>query len=112
MLACPASAWTGEKRRCRWCNDPLGPRRQRWCSDECAKEYGANHWFTDAAYQVRIRDNHACTRCPSKRIPLHVHHVQPALGKHRKTSCIHHQDNLTTLCTDCHKAEHAKKDAA
>ena len=39
--------------------------------------------------------------------PLHrleVNHREPALGKHGMLSCVHHLDNLETLCVTCHKA--------
>jgi hypothetical protein len=35
---------------------------------------------------------------------LEVNHVQPALGAHRTLSCLHHLENLETLCVACHKA--------
>lgn len=114
MLACPMSKYLGGKRFCRWCNEPFDPPRRRWCSDECAEEAAANHWFNTAAHAVRQRDDHRCTKCGTRRGILHVHHLQAARGRHSKTSCIHHQANLTLLCAACHKEEHArlKKQAA
>lgn len=106
MLACPLSCWGGDKHKCRWCNEPFTGRRYRWCSEECAEEAVAQHWFAEAGHAVRIRDNHACTKCTTTLGILHVHHIDAAKGRHSKTSCIHHQTNLVTLCADCHRLEH------
>ena len=35
---------------------------------------------------------------------LEVNHREPALGAHRTLSCVHHLDNLETLCVACHRA--------
>jgi hypothetical protein len=34
---------------------------------------------------------------------LEVNHLQPALGAHRTLSCVHHLENLETLCIACHR---------
>jgi hypothetical protein len=34
---------------------------------------------------------------------LEVNHLQPALGAHGTLSCVHHLENLETLCVACHK---------
>jgi hypothetical protein len=34
---------------------------------------------------------------------LEVNHRQPALGAHRTLSCVHHLENLETLCVACHR---------
>jgi len=34
---------------------------------------------------------------------LEVNHRVPALGAHGTLSCVHHLDNLETLCVTCHK---------
>jgi hypothetical protein len=34
---------------------------------------------------------------------VEVNHRSPALGAHGTLSCIHHLDNLETLCVTCHK---------
>lgn len=48
--------------------------------------------------QVRSRDDHCCLRCGSHGdVDLHVHHVIP--GKST-------EENLATLCVECHKDAH------
>lgn len=34
---------------------------------------------------------------------LEVNHREPALGAHGTLSCLHHLDNLETLCVACHR---------
>jgi hypothetical protein len=34
---------------------------------------------------------------------LEVNHREPALGAHRTLSCVHHLENLETLCVACHR---------
>lgn len=38
----------------------------------------------------------------SKRAGIEVHHVIPCRGRHSIDGCWHHQDNLRSLCHDCH----------
>ncbi|MDB5069676.1 MAG: hypothetical protein JWM87_787 [Candidatus Eremiobacteraeota bacterium] len=39
----------------------------------------------------------------ARRYQLEVNHKTPALGAHAEVSCIHHLDNLETLCGPCHR---------
>lgn len=34
---------------------------------------------------------------------LEVNHREPAMGAHRTLSCVHHLENLETLCVACHR---------
>ena len=116
---------------CAWCAAALPPRRRTWCSDRCGELFWANHWWSVARTAVKRRDRYRCRRCgargpkrPSlatfasrpkylaamrawraaKKITrLEVNHIDPAAGRHGQLSCVHHLDNLETLCMSCHK---------
>lgn len=38
---------------------------------------------------------------------MEVNHIEAASGRHRSLSCVHHLENLETLCVTCHKAQTA-----
>ena len=116
---------------CAWCAEPLPPRRRMWCSDRCGDAFWANHWWSVARSAAKRRDRYRCRRCgtrapkrPSRAAfrtesayktamrayraarrteRLEVNHIDPALGRHAQLSCVHHLDNLETLCPACHK---------
>jgi len=116
---------------CAWCAAELPPRRRSWCSDRCGELFWMNHWWSVARTAAKRRDRYRCKRCgvrgpkrPSasahrtrkaylaalrayreekKVARLEVNHIDPAAGKHRQLSCVHHLDNLETLCLSCHK---------
>jgi 5-methylcytosine-specific restriction endonuclease McrA len=68
---------------------------------------------------AKRRDRYRCTRCGHKPPPrshpkykrlrktdrLEVNHIRQARGAHRALSCLHHLENLETLCLACHQAE-------
>jgi 5-methylcytosine-specific restriction endonuclease McrA len=99
----------------------LPARRRTWCSDACGRRFWTNHWWTLARRAAKRRDKYACRRCghkPPKRGDPHfralrkterleVNHRIEALGRHGEISCVHHLDNLETLCVRCHKTETA-----
>ena len=117
---------------CGWCGAALPSRRRTWCSDACADDFWRNHWWSLARRAAKRRDRYRCRHCgqpqpprPSRRrFPreadfraamrtwrserktrrLEVNHRLPARGAHRSLSCLHHLDNLETLCTGCHRA--------
>jgi hypothetical protein len=110
----------------------LPPRRRTWCSDRCGDAFWNNHWWSQARSAAKRRDKYRCIRCghiapkrPTRvRFPnetayraaarawragraenrLEVNHLSPALGAHGALSCVHHLENLETLCVACHKA--------
>jgi hypothetical protein len=116
---------------CAWCGAPLPPRRRTWCSDACGETFWNNHWWSLARRAAKRRDRYRCAECghvPPKRptrrrFPvereyraamrtwraertdgrLEVNHRRPARGAHRTLSCLHHLDNLETLCVPCHR---------
>lgn len=107
LRACSASTWAGDSKHCRWCDAELTGRRSRWCSDECANNFGRNHWWGFARNAALRRDNRKCVRCDETR-GLQVHHKKPILGRHGVTGCHHHLDGLITLCHVHHLAAHAE----
>lgn len=102
-IGCPLVQWKGEKGRCNWCDKELTGRQQRWCSSTCSEAYGRNHWWTAAREAAKDRDGWKCTQCGSDSA-LEVHHIEAAVGRHSRADCIHHVDNLVTLCHWCHLA--------
>lgn len=124
LLECPLSMWSGDLRRCRWCDEPLTGRKQRWCSGRCAGEMGKHHWWGYARKErVRI-DGGVCQACGATgtevhhRVPLHTLTIAverlSSIGselvtrrvRHSDGGCWHHLDGLVTLCHDCHQAAH------
>ncbi|MBV8643106.1 MAG: HNH endonuclease [Candidatus Eremiobacteraeota bacterium] len=131
LLAACALAPPAADGACRWCAEPLPPRRRTWCSDRCGDAFWANHWWSVARSTAKRRDRYRCRRCGT-RAPkrpaqsahrtraaylvamrawraakrtgrLEVNHIVPCEGKHGELSCAHHLDNLETLCPACHK---------
>jgi len=117
---------------CAWCGNDRPARRRSWCSDRCATRFWTNHWWSLARSAAKRRDKYRCVRCghalakrPGRTVykreadyraamrawrntrkseRLEVNHIVPALGAHRTLSCLHHIDNLETLCAPCHLA--------
>jgi hypothetical protein len=54
---------------------------------------------SDATYRAAMRVWRAGR--PANR--LEVNHRLPAMGAHRTLSCVHHLENLETLCVACHR---------
>jgi len=108
---------TGAAGECRWCGAALPARRKTWCSERCSDGFWNNHWWTLARRVAKKRDKYRCTRCGHKPLGrsdpryrkrratdrLEVNHIVAAGGAHRVLSCLHHLDNLETLCLECHR---------
>lgn len=96
---------------CDRCEAELPKGRVRWCSDACSLAYYRDHIWAYARTAVLRRDKERCVNgCePNDMTPLEVDHIKAARGLHSKHACIHHQDNLRTLCVPCHKARTAEQ---
>jgi 5-methylcytosine-specific restriction endonuclease McrA len=58
-------------------------------------------------HNVYARDRHRCTMCGRKggrKVALHAHHIVPLSRGGTNTL-----DNLTTLCSACHRRVHARR---
>lgn len=58
---------------------------------------------------VYTRDRHRCQSCGrkgSRKVRLHAHHIIPLSRGGTNTL-----DNLTTLCSECHRRVHARRNA-
>jgi hypothetical protein len=111
--ACTLSRWQGDARACRWCNHLIPERRGGpLCSSRCDREWRRNHVFGGAggAREAALeRDHDTCTRTGCERThsferSLEVDHIEMARGRHGEISCIHHLDNLRSLCGPHHDA--------
>ncbi|MHB8146621.1 MAG: hypothetical protein ACYDGM_05075 [Vulcanimicrobiaceae bacterium] len=115
---------------CAWCGTPLPARRRTWCSDRCGDAFWKNHWWSLARRAAKRRDKYRCTKCghalpkrpartafrteaayknamsawraARKTGRLEVNHIVAAHGRHAQISCVHHVENLETLCIACH----------
>lgn len=123
---CVLSLWQGDESRCRWCNEPLGPRRRVWHDGSCMKIFREHHRYTQARRWclrtskgtcscVRPKGSHrhaVCAHCGTceavlveQGLRLECNHKVPRLGDKSSFSCLHHHDNLEMLCNPCHLAE-------
>jgi len=66
-----------------------------------AYQKGFNYEFSSRREAVLYRDNYTCQYCGKKHIKLEVHHII-----YRSRGGTDNENNLITLCEDCHKAVH------
>jgi len=100
VAACPLMAGPVPK-GCDWCGKALAGRQKRWCSTFCTVEFQKHHVWSYSREAALRRDGWACVTCGSKK-DLEVNHIQPRRGRGYDAGCAHHQENLETLCHDCH----------
>ena len=67
------------------------------------RAFRENHVWSVARDVALRRDGGACVvpGCGSME-RLEVNHIEPLAGRPRSESCMHHQDNLETLCHEHH----------
>lgn len=113
-LGCPLSPWTGRESACQWCDTDLPPgRRTVFCSRACVLAYERNHRWNKARSAAKRRARYRCQRCGAgKDADLEVNHIIPVDGAGYGDGCAHHQNNLETLCHDCHVLTTATQRAA
>ena len=63
---------------------------------------GFNYGYSSRRSAVLHRDNYTCQCCGKKNCRLDVHHI-----KFRSNGGTDDEENLITLCEDCHKGVHA-----
>lgn len=104
------------KGHCDCCSAPLPKGRRAWCSDECKEAIVSNHDWQSARSAVLKRDGYRCVVCGADdqcisakqfrrwngRTFMEVNHINPVNGRRRHLDCQNHQENLETLCHDCH----------
>ena len=63
---------------------------------------GFNYGYSSRREAVLHRDNYTCQCCGKRNCRLEVHHI-----KFRRNGGTDDEENLITLCEDCHKGVHA-----
>ena len=63
---------------------------------------GFNYGYSSRRKAVLHRDNYTCQCCGKKNCRLEVHHI-----KFKSNGGTNDEENLITLCEDCHKGVHA-----
>ena len=63
---------------------------------------GFNYGYSSRREAILHRDNYTCQCCGKKNCRLEVHHI-----KFRSNGGTDDEENLITLCEDCHKGVHA-----
>lgn len=96
----------------------LPSNKRHFCSNRCAQRqfsrenpnrYG-NNWYRIREKKVR-QDNYTCNECHEQKLgkyELHVHHVIP-IEEFDNIDDAHYNDNLETLCYECHMEHHNKE---
>lgn len=104
---------------CGACGADLVGRNHWFCPSpfrSCRVRYAANHFWGEARSAAIHRDEAKCQRCGTE-VPrggkmlngvnvgyAEVNHIEPRNGAGYAPGCHNHQDNLETLCHDCHVA--------
>ena len=65
-------------------------------------QQGFNYGYSSRRSAILHRDNYTCQCCGKKNCRLEVHHI-----KFRRNGGTDDEENLITLCEECHKSVHA-----
>ena len=65
-------------------------------------QQGFNYGYSSRREAILHRDNYTCQCCGKKNCRLEVHHI-----KFKRNGGTDDEENLITLCEDCHKGVHA-----
>ena len=74
-------------------------RNQKW-----KYQKGVNYGFQNTRHAVLARDNYTCQCCGKRNCRLEVHHI-----KFKSQSGTNNEENLITLCKECHDGVHASR---
>ena len=74
-------------------------KARRWCSKTCSYTVTRNHLWSWARDQAIQRDGRKCVKpgC-GQTWGLEVNHIKPLVGRGYHAGCVHHLDNLETVC--------------
>ena len=104
---------------CPWCGKPVTNKRRVYCSNECREHFSNmtvwNRGRDPYSLRILFRDNFTCQDCgefhayrnghgiyiPIDDGRLEVHHILPV-----STGGGDEQENLITLCKECHRKRH------
>ena len=75
----------------------INEKIRKWCYQK-----GFNYGYSSRREAILHRDNYTCQCCGKKNCRLEVHHI-----KFRRNGGTDDEENLITLCEDCHKGVHA-----
>ena len=76
---------------------PISEKIKHW-----GYQQGFNYGYSSRREAILHRDNYTCQCCGKKNCRLEVHHV-----KFKSNGGTDDEENLITLCEDCHKGVHA-----
>jgi len=104
-------------RYCIWCGNDLIGRKRKYCNEDCDLSfwqiYKGEFVWSEIRNKIFNRDDFTCQKCKTKYDPnvlgddawskLECHHIIA-----RVEGGTHKDENLVTLCKECHKKETRK----
>lgn len=96
-----SDAWREANRRAR-----AGAASNFWKGGASSDRASIARWTTQAAPRIHRKNGWTCQLCHQRASELHCHHVVPVWANE---SLARNEDNLTTLCGDCHRGIQGKE---